>query len=191
MSKTRDISSEADILELERAITSSAQSAVDALRTLLASAPAVVALGAVKFENIGCDPLSDRPLNLIEQVNQTFTYLATCAALRELFHRHPEAAPFVINLGTAAGPDIVAKDRSIVAEVFAATHPRSNDKLRKDLMKVSNWSAAAHKYVFYSCPGEQVGTKGPVKGFDDISVVSLGPCHERSTVPSTPCDNVV
>jgi hypothetical protein len=185
VSKTREISSEADILELEHAINSSAERAVRALRTLLASAPAVVALAAVKFENIGCDPLSDRPLNLIEQVNQTFTYLATCEALRELFHRHPEATPFVINLGTAAGPDIIAKDQSIVAEVFATTHPRSNDKLRKDVMKVSNWSAAAHKYVFYSCPGERLGTMSPVKGFDDISVVSLGPCHQRSNTTTS------
>lgn len=61
----------------------------------------------MKFGGIGFDPLdSDRALNIIEQINQSFTYLASFYALEILFTEYPELAPFRLNLGTAPGSDI-------------------------------------------------------------------------------------
>ena len=41
-------------------------------------------LKAMKFEAIGTDPLTGEPLNLIEQLNQTFTVLVTLRAVERL-----------------------------------------------------------------------------------------------------------
>lgn len=56
----------------------------------------------MKFGGVGFDPLnSNRALNIIEQINQSFTYLASFYALEVLFTEYPELAPFRLNLGTA------------------------------------------------------------------------------------------
>ena len=91
-------------------------------------------------------------LNLIEQVNQTFTALVSVRAVEYLFDHHPGACPFRVNLGTAPGSDIESLDRSVVAEVFAATSPSSNQKKKKDIAKAAA-VPAKHRYVFFHCPG--------------------------------------
>ena len=60
----------------------------------------------MKFTEMAWHPIDDRPLNLIEQLNQTWTYLVTLKALPFLFERHPAAGGFRLNLGTASGTDI-------------------------------------------------------------------------------------
>jgi len=45
----------------------------------------------MKFAEMAWHPIDDRPLNLIEQLNQTWTYLVTLKALPFLFERHPAA----------------------------------------------------------------------------------------------------
>jgi hypothetical protein len=47
---------------------------------------------------------------LVEQLNQSFTYLASIAATAWLFEHHPENAPYILNLGTAPGSDIMSQD---------------------------------------------------------------------------------
>lgn len=79
----------------------------------------------------------DRQLNLIEQLNQTWTYLVTLgAALYFLFVRHSDVGGFSLNLGTAAGTDIESvAPNQVVAEAFAVVHPSNNRKLAKDQQK--------------------------------------------------------
>ena len=87
-------------------------------------------LERIKFNQIGFDPLdSSRNLNLIEQVNQTFTYLASLMAAKVLFANHEGIESLKLNLGTSAGSDLESSDGEVVAEVFAATKPSSNNKL--------------------------------------------------------------
>jgi hypothetical protein len=130
-------------------------------------------LWRIKFERIGRHPIEDRPLNLIEQVNQTFTYLATFKALRLLFDWHPDAAPFVCNLGTSKGHDIEdERGGSVAAEIFCATSPRSNDKLRKDLDRMAD-SAALHRYVFFAAPGFAGGRQEQLERADGVQVWSI------------------
>ena len=110
-------------------------------------------LERIKFDQIGFDPLdASRDLNLIEQVNQTFTYLASLMAAKVLFAEHEGIESLKLNLGTSAGSDLESSDGEIVAEVFAATRPSSNDKLNKDIKRVKAVSAR-YKYVFFMCPG--------------------------------------
>ncbi len=152
--KQRLVSSDADATHLVAAITASAARVLGQLRLREKSDSALRDLWALKFEPIGCDPLdSERPLNLIEQLNQTFTYLASARASRLLLRLHPELAPFKLNLGTAAGWDVESSAQGeLVAEVFAAVNTSNNRKLEKDLACVAAASARL-KYVFFMCPG--------------------------------------
>jgi hypothetical protein len=127
----------------------------------------------MKFGPSGFHPAEDRSLNLIEQVNQTFTYLASVEATRWLLRQHPEAVPFRLNLGTASGSDIESTDGQIAAETFAAVDPQNNRKLDKDILKVG-LTSAPRKYVFYICPHKPPSGPIPSKTNPKVNVVSLG-----------------
>ena len=51
-------------------------------------------LRRMKFELIGRHPVDDRELNLVEQINQTWTFAVALAATRELFKLHPYVGGF-------------------------------------------------------------------------------------------------
>jgi len=129
----------------------------------------------IKFEQIGFDPLNQqRSLNLIEQVNQTFTYLASFKAAKMLFSWHSGLNELKLNLGTQSGADIESDyDGGICAEVFAAVKPENNNKLKKDIEKVSK-SQAAYKYVFVMCPGCDEGPYNKCEAPKGIKIWSLG-----------------
>jgi len=131
-------------------------------------------LNEIKFEKIGCDPLDrERPLNFIEQVNQTFTYLASFRASKFLFEQHQNLNSLTLNLGTKSGLDIFSEyDGRIAAEVFAAVNPNNNNKLQKDIEKVSD-TTARHKYVFFMCPDFEEGIY-PDLMENDVIIWSLG-----------------
>lgn len=150
--KTHRISTLAALAPLEAAISRSAETTLHQLQARLACQRDLNGFAALRFDPIGCDPLdASRSLNLVEQLNQSFTYLASILATRWLLERHPAHAPYTLNLGTTAGSDIVSDDGAVAAETFAATHPGSNQKLQKDVAKVRRVSAT-HRYVFYLSP---------------------------------------
>jgi hypothetical protein len=171
--KTQVISSEAELGPLEARIAESASSAVARLLEICRSGTPLDSLRRIKFESVGFDPLGQRDLNLIEQVNQTFTYLATLQAVRYLFQRHAESGPFTINLGTAPGPDISSQDGKVVAEVFSAVTPESNRKLKKDARRVGSMKAEI-RYVFYACPVKGPGDMSALSDYPNVRIVSLG-----------------
>ena len=129
----------------------------------------------MKIASVGCDPLdANSPLNLIEQLNQTFTYIASVRAAKILFAHHPEAAPFTLNLGNVAGFDIESKrNGGVAAEVFAAVNPSNNQKLAKDLKKMGT-SSAQHRYVFFMCPGYLEGHQKKLEKVPGVKVWSVG-----------------
>jgi len=111
-------------------------------------------LRRMKFELIGRHPIDDRELNLVEQINQTWTFAVALAATRELFKLHPHVGGFRLAPGAhAALPlDIMSeKEGCIGAEVFAAVNPRNNNKLAKDLAKLELRSET-HRYIFFMSP---------------------------------------
>ena len=126
----------------------------------------------MKFGGIGFDPLdSKRKLNIVEQINQSFTYLASFYALEILFIEYPELAPFRLNLGTAPGSDIESECGELAAEVFAAVAPTSNQKLKKDINKVLETNAKL-KFVFFMCPNFELGRQLKFER-DDVVVWAL------------------
>lgn len=170
--RRRTIVQLADAKHLEDEIRRAAQRALAAIRRLVEQNDALHLLEAVKFHKIGRDPMeSTRRLNLIEQVNQTFTALVSVRAVEYLFDHHSESAPFLLNLGTAPGPDIASRDGLVAAEVFAATHAGSNQKLNRDIAKVRQ-SSAKHRYVFFHCPGDHAHRE-----VDGVHIVALDLRH--------------
>lgn len=111
-------------------------------------------LRSMKFETIGCHPMSDRALNVIEQINQTFTYAVALAAARQLLILHPDAGGFRLAPGAHASLplDIMSDVEGLVgAETFAAVTPRNNGKLAGDLAKLALRSER-YRYVFFASP---------------------------------------
>ena len=165
--KQRIIHSLQDLAVIENAVVASAAAAAESLLKQLQTSRDLSFLARLKFVECGFDPLdSARSLNLVEQLNQSFTYLATIEATKWLFEHHPAHAPFHLNLGTASGTDITSADGLIAAETFAATHPDSNRKLQNDVEKVRT-ATAKFKYVFYLSP------VASTRRFDDVRIVRL------------------
>lgn len=151
--KVRTIRSTDDIEKLVSTVKISAEQALSELAKSASPNHALHSLWSMKFHHSGRDPLnSEKPLNLIEQLNQTFTYLASAKAAQILLRLHPELAPFTLNLGTSPGSDIESSCGTLAAEVFAAVNTSNNQKLSKDRDKVSR-SGAQLMYVFFMCPG--------------------------------------
>ena len=152
----------------------SASCAIEQLGRQLQENSGLQVLSDIKFRRIGCDPLdANRPLNLIEQVNQTFTYMASVRAVKKLMELHPKLAPFKLNLGTAPGADIASCCNTLSAEVFAAVSTSSNRKLANDLKKVSQTSAK-FKYVFFMCPDIGPGRQPKLERELGVEVWSVG-----------------
>lgn len=172
--KTRQIHSAKEADDIFEAVTQSAIRALKQIVKLPASA-ALRTLWSMKTEPVGCDPLdSDVPLNLIEQLNQTFTYVASARAAKVLLSRHPELIPFTLHLGTASGSDIESLAQGgLAAEVFAAVSTQNNQKLAKDIKKVGA-TAAQRKYVFFMCPGYEPGRHQRLETRPDVEVWSVG-----------------
>jgi len=108
----------------------------------------------MKFQASGFDPIDHSPLNLVEQINQTWTYVAAITAARLLIGWHPEAGGFHLAPGAHAAQalDIMSVAPGLVgAEVFAAVDPENNKKLAKDLMKLAE-QPETHRYVFFMSP---------------------------------------
>lgn len=109
-------------------------------------------LRRMKFNPVGFHPVEDRPLNLVEQINQTWTYAVAVAAARQLLLLHPEAGGFHLAPGAhmARELDIMSEAPGLVgAETFAAVHPQNNNKLAADLTKLAG-RLETHRYVFFS-----------------------------------------
>lgn len=171
--KQRTVEDPEDANEIETLAKMAGHKALAQLAALKDSDP-LTALWRMKTEALGCDPLdSSVPLNLIEQLNQTFTYIASARAARFLLKEHPDLGPYRLNLGTTPGPDIESsRSGGLSAEVFAAVTPQNNQKLRRDIQKVYETNASL-KYVFFMCPGYEPGRQMHLSR-DGVTVYSLG-----------------
>ncbi len=129
----------------------------------------------LKFQEVGCDPLNlFRQLNLIEQLNQTFTYLASFNGAEFLFDQHPKVQYLTLNLGTSSGFDIqTSEGGGIAAEVFAAVTPRNNHKLASDIKKVYA-ADTKYRYVLFMSPEHEAGPYRGTPKVEGVTVWSLG-----------------
>ena len=132
-------------------------------------------LRRMKFEAVGFHPLEDRPLNVIEQINQTWTYAVALAAARVLLDLHPDAGGFNIAPGAhmAIPLDIMSEAPDLVgAETFAAVDPRNNNKLAADLAKLAD-RPERHRYVFFMSPKHPGARRQPALERNGVQVWSV------------------
>ena len=132
-------------------------------------------LRQLKFHEVGFHPVEDRQLNFIEQLNQTWTYAVALEAARKLLELHPEAGGFNVAPGAhmSIPLDIMSIEPGLVgAETFAVTKPGSNNKLNKDLAKLSG-RPEHHRYVFFSAPGFAETVRIPRYERDSVEVWSV------------------
>ncbi len=175
MTKQIVLTRDSDIEDYRESLCASAEQAKIKIAEIAGTESPLEFLFQLKFHALGCDPLvSSRQLNVIEQLNQTFTYLASLKGAEFLFARHPKVEHLTLNLGNKAGWDIETPDNGgVVAEVFAAVTPRNNCKLKKDLEKVSK-AMFKHRYVLFMSPGLEAGPyQGALKAAG-VTVWSLG-----------------
>lgn len=126
----------------------------------------------MKFERIGFHPVEGHSLNLIEQINQTFTYLVALRATAWLLDRHPNAGGFRLAPGAKAELplDIMSVEPNLVgAETFAAVHPGNNCKLAKDIMKLQEFQYR-FRYVFFYSPDFPPGRVERLERYPGIEV---------------------
>lgn len=172
MLKSFTVSNIEELEQLEQKLYESMDKALLQISFEINSNSSQTLFSKMKFGGIGFDPLnSDRQLNVIEQINQSFTYLASFYALEILFTEYAELAPFRLNLGTAPGSDIESECGELAAEVFAAVAPTSNQKLKKDINKVLETNARL-KFVFFMCPNFKLGRQLKLER-DDVVVWAL------------------
>ena len=111
-------------------------------------------LRRMKFKSVGYHPIEGHALNLVEQINQTWTFAVAVAATRQLLQLHPDAGGFQLAPGAHAALelDIMSEVEGLVgAETFATVHPRNNRKLEADLAKLAS-RPELHRYVFFLSP---------------------------------------
>jgi hypothetical protein len=120
LNKQLEVQNPQDLVTLKTLVLETTERTTSKLRDLTNQKNGIALFNELRFTEAGQDPLADRPLNLIEQLNQTFTYLASFSAAEYLLKIHPEHSPFVINLGTSPGSDVASKDGLVIAEVFTA-----------------------------------------------------------------------
>lgn len=132
-------------------------------------------LRRLKFEAVGYHPIGHYPLNIIEQVNQTWTYATALLAARQLFTLHPETGGYHLAPGAHASQplDIMSEvDGLVGAETFAAVTPRNNNKLANDLSKLTH-RPEAHRYVFFMSPAFPGNLRLPQFERDGVQVWSV------------------
>ena len=151
------VRSPCDIEKLQNKVRDSALTTHEKLTKLNSGSAPLETLHTLKFEGFGCRPLEEHSLNLIEQLNQAFTIMASLAAARRLLDWFPQCCGFHLNLATTRGPDIESiTPNLVVAEVFAAVRPSNNGKLTKDIGGLQK-STAAYRYVFFYAPCHKAG----------------------------------
>lgn len=137
-----------DLNEHKKRILTNLNIAKDMLQQVLNSNDSLDFFRIVKFEKTVIDPFTGDRENLIEVINQCHTYMVSIKAAEHLFSIHPNHV-FTINFGNVAGYDIESEDGTIIAECFAATSYRSNNKLVKDLKRLHDNKTATYKYEFF------------------------------------------
>jgi hypothetical protein len=112
-----DITSPAQIALLIARATEAADKVREEIRTLLdAGTDGLSVLRVFKFsKQFGRHPFQHNSINLLEQINQTWTALVSLYAVQFLFAKHEDAGGFRVCFGTEAGTDIVKRPCCLAA----------------------------------------------------------------------------
>ncbi|WP_137917108.1 hypothetical protein [Hydrogenophaga sp. 2FB] len=186
--KTCDIATVEQADEIERMVAESAHQALRALRRCEHAEESLSLLWKLKSGLGGLDPIDPkRPLNFIEQLNQSFTYLASARAAKWLLQHHPELGPFSVNLGTMKGRDIYSKadPTKLHGEVFAAANVTNNQKLKRDIAYLKK-NGSELQYAFFMAPQHVEGRQPALEArfsSEGVRIVALRAPEWTATPP--------
>jgi hypothetical protein len=169
------IASESDVDQWLGKILEAATSTVRAILDFSAD-DALAALYRLKFDQIGFHPVDHRPLNVVEQINQTWTFVTALEAARLLLKWHPEAGPLLLAPGAHASQplDIMSEAPGLIgAETFAALAPENNKKIARDLVKMAN-RPEKYRYIFFMSPRFREHSRIEKYCRDGVVVCSIG-----------------
>ena len=157
-----------------------AERTAQGLRVLMANEPeALQIIRFIKFKEIGHHPADDVKINILEQAQLTFNYLAKFEASRWLLTQHPElrVKGLELNLSSQSGFDIESVEADfLAAEVFSSRHPKLNNKLGQDIRHLAQHAAGvAHRYVFFTSPAFAYGRCEELESTPGVQVWSLPP----------------
>ena len=142
------IDSMEQVTELKEKILKNVKLIYEYFNKRMSSASPIDIFHDMKYSKNGLDPIKGTPLNFIEQLNQMFSDLVVVAALEDLIMKYPDKQ-FEVNFGAKSGFDIQSCDETVVAECFAVTSAKSNDKFRKDSKKLSDQTRNQEKYIYF------------------------------------------
>ncbi len=111
-------------------------------------------LRRIKFEPVGFHPIEGHALNIVEQVNQTWTFCVALAGGASTTCSAPGRGWPSFGSGRrclSSSRHHERERRMRWAETFAAVTPQNNGKLAKDLLKLSA-RPERHRYVFFMSP---------------------------------------
>ena len=164
-----------EIRMYENRIMSNTRIAIASLQEQLMRLEGIEALRLMKFTKCGGDPFTGEHLNLVEQINQTFTYLVCLEAVRVLMERHPDRdIQYVVSFGSKNGFDVMSRDGSIVCDCFAAVKPDRHGQLIRQVRKVSGCMEAKYKYVvFYTVEKKPALLQRIKLKYPDVVVIPL------------------
>lgn len=160
------------VSEIEQHLATIELSTRHAIEALAALTSPTDALRKMKFGKTGRHPIEDRALNVVEQINQTFSYLVALNAAKWLLEVHPDAGGFSLAPGAHASQrlDIMSIEPDLVGgEAFAATHPQSNRKLDKDLKRLAG-DPSRHRYAFFYSPEYAPGRHPKLEKVEGVEV---------------------
>ena len=176
--QTIKINSVSDIQEWNKRILLSIEAARNSITTL--PSDPLQWISSIKFEKLGTHPTDGHPLNFIEQLNQSLTYLVALEATKQLYSIHSGAKELESGFSLAPGAngnqqelDIMSLGNEFIgAECFAAVNIHNNGKLTKDMQKLSARNER-HRYVFFASPKYTATEKINKLCYNDIEVWSI------------------
>lgn len=172
-----------EIRMYENRIMANTRIAVASLQEQLLGLEGLDALRLMKFTKCGGDPFTGEHLNLVEQINQTFTYLVCLEAVRVLMERHPDKdAQYVVSFGSKNGFNVMTRDGGIVCDCFAAARPDLHGQLIREVRKVNGCAGARYKYVVYYTAESKPALLARIRlKYPDVVVIPLDGLGEFSS----------
>lgn len=135
MANTVTINSADELRTYKATILSNLAKSVWDISAIIESENAQEVFRQFKFEKIATEPLSGKPENLVEVINQSQTYLVTLAATEYLLCLYPEKA-FILNWGNVSGYDIESTDGTIVEFTKTTSELTGKFKYSEDGTKI-------------------------------------------------------
>jgi hypothetical protein len=119
----------------------------------------------------GYDPLTGEPLNLIDQINETFMILLSLRAVESLIEEQPKTKGFRLALATSTGGDIKSVEPNLVAAKVAA-YPGTTPKFKNDNARLAS-DPAQYRYLFFAEPTFESGQHVPVETLPGVELICV------------------